>query len=327
MQKTLSRVIAIAPMLEWTDRHCRYFLRLISKQVLLYTEMITCKALLHNDAQRWLSYHPAEHPLALQLGGSNPQELAQCARLAEQYHYDEVNLNLGCPSDRVQNAQFGACLMTKPKLVAECVAAMQDAVTIPVSIKTRIGVDQHDTYTFLADFINELALAGCQIFIIHARKAWLQGLSPKQNREIPPLEYDKVYQLKKDFPHLHIGINGGITSLVQIEQHLQQVDSVMVGRKAYHDPYWLVELDNHFYHTNTEIPSRLEVLEAFLPYIESQLKQGVRLQQMTRHILGLFKGIPGANRWRRYISEHAHFNNAGIEVIRQAIRAMQACQE
>ncbi|HCB12203.1 MAG TPA: tRNA dihydrouridine(20/20a) synthase DusA [Gammaproteobacteria bacterium] len=315
----LDRLISIAPMLDWTDRHCRFFLRLLSRRVLLYTGMVTTGAMLHGDPQRFLAYDPVEHPLALQLGGSNPDELAQCARIAADWGYDEVNLNIGCPSDRVQSGRFGACLMAEPALVSDCVAAMRLAVDLPVTIKTRIGIDEQDSYEELTDFVGRVAMGGCQVFIIHARKAWLRGLSPKENREIPPLHYEVVHQLKRDFPGLTVVLNGGLTTLDQITKQLQEVDGVMIGRAAYENPYWLTEVDSRFFGVRTSPPSRHQVVEAFLPYVEDQLRQGTPLHCMTRHILGLFQGVPGARAWRRTLSEHACQRGAGKDVVEAAL--------
>ena len=314
----IERKLSIAPMLEWTDRFFRYFIRLISKHVLLYTEMVTTSALLHGDTSRFLEFDRSEHPVAIQLGGSEPSELANCARLAEAAGYDEINLNVGCPSDRVQAGRFGACLMAEPSLVAECISAMKAAVAIPVTIKTRIGIDNNDSYDALKHFIQAQIEAGCDHFIIHARKAWLQGLSPKQNREIPPLRYDVVTDLKKDFPHQGFTINGGIKSLALAQEFLHKLDGVMIGREAYNNPWILAEADRMIFNDDHPIPTRHEVLENMLPFIEPELIRGTQLNHITRHILGLFHGCPGARRWRRMISEQAHRPGAGIEVIRQA---------
>jgi tRNA-dihydrouridine synthase A len=311
---------SVAPMMDWTDRHCRFFHRLISRHALLYTEMVTTGALIHGDHQRFLSFNAAENPLAFQLGGSNPRELAVCARMVEDYGYDEVNLNVGCPSDRVQNGRFGACLMAEPELVAEGVAAMSQAVTLPVTVKSRIGIDERDSYEELAHFIATVADAGCRTFIVHARKAWLSGLSPKQNREVPPLRYDRVYQLKQDFPQLEIIVNGGITSLNQAEDMLKQVDGVMVGREAYHNPYLLAEVDQRFFGATDEPVSREQILALLIPYIQEQLKAGTRLNSISRHILGLFHGEPGAKGWRRHISENVSKNGADESVILNALK-------
>nr|WP_084480185.1 tRNA dihydrouridine(20/20a) synthase DusA [Methylomicrobium lacus] len=312
---------SVAPMLDWTDRHCRFFLRLISKQALLYTEMVTTGALLHGDRQRFLQFDPSEHPLALQLGGSDPAGLAACAKMAEDFGYDEVNLNVGCPSDRVQSGSFGACLMAEPELVAECVGAMRKAVSIPVTVKSRIGIDDRDSYEELIKFIGTVAEAGCDTFIVHARKAWLKGLSPKQNREVPPLRYDTVYRLKQDFPTLQIVLNGGITTLDQAEDVLGNgVDGVMVGREAYHNPYILAEVDRRLFGASAEVFTRAEIIEKLLPYIEQQRAEGVRLHSITRHILGLFHGEPGARSWRRHLSEHAVKYDADASVVREALK-------
>ncbi len=320
MNTPLQRRFAVAPMLDWTDRHCRYLLRLISRHALLYTEMVTTGALLHGDAARHLGYDAAEHPVALQLGGSEPRALAGCARMGAEWGYDEINLNVGCPSDRVQNGRFGACLMAEPGLVAECVAAMAAAVEIPVTVKHRIGIDDLDSYDALARFVATVAGAGCRTFIVHARKAWLQGLSPKENREIPPLRYDLVYALKRDLPALEIIVNGGIASLEDAARHLERVDGVMVGRAAYHDPWLLAEVDRRFYGDGHAVPTPHGVVEAYLPYVERQLAAGVPLTRMTRHLLGLFAGRPGARRWRRVLSEGAHRPGAGSDLIRAALR-------
>lgn len=314
--------VSVAPMMEWTDRHCRYFLRLISRRVRLYTEMVTSTALLHGDRDRLLSHNAAEQPLAVQLGGSEPEQLARCARYAEQAGFVEVNLNVGCPSDRVQSGRFGACLMLEPERVAACVVAMQKAVSIPVTVKTRIGVDEQDSYEALSRFVSILVEAGLHSLIIHARKAWLSGLSPKQNREVPPLRYAWVYRIKKDFPLLAVHINGGIKTLDAVQEHLEHVDGVMIGREAYHNPWLLADVDRRFAGDTGPAPDRFQIIQRFLPYVEDELSGGVRLQHMTRHILGLFQGQPGARAWRRYISEHAHQADAGTEVIERALRCV-----
>jgi len=311
--------VSVAPMMDWTDRHCRYFLRLISPRVRLYTEMVTSAAVLHGDRDRLLGYHPDEHPLALQLGGSEPEALAACAIEAQERGYDEVNLNVGCPSDRVQSGRFGACLMLEPGRVADCVAAMRNAVSVPVTVKCRIGVDELDSDADLDAFIERLLEVGLERVIVHARKAWLQGLSPKQNREVPPLEYDRVYRIKQRYPGLNVYINGGITELDDIDSHLMQVDGVMIGREAYHNPWLLAELESHFDDTPV-LRSRHAIVEAMFPYIEEALSQGVRLQQISRHMLGLFQAQAGARAWRRHISEQAHLPGAGIEVLEQALK-------
>lgn len=312
---------SIAPMLDWTDRHCRYFHRLISQHALLYTEMVTTGALIHGDHHRFLQFNAAENPVAFQLGGSNPRELAICAKMVEDYGYDEVNLNVGCPSDRVQNGRFGACLMAEPELVAQCVAAMKQAVSIPVTVKSRIGIDERDSYEELAQFVSTVAAAGCDTFIIHARKAWLSGLSPKQNRDIPPLRYEVVYQIKQDFPQLEIILNGGLTTLDQAEAVLQHVDGVMMGREAYHNPYILADVDRRFFGDAKEARSRQMVMDLLIPYIQEQLglNDGVRLNSITRHILGLFHGEPGARSWRRHLSENVCKPGADINVVLDAL--------
>ncbi|WP_347987009.1 tRNA dihydrouridine(20/20a) synthase DusA [Methylomonas sp. AM2-LC] len=314
---------SVAPMLDWTDTHCRYFHRLLSQHALLYTEMVTCGAILYGNRQQHLQFNPAEHPLVLQLGGSDPNQLAQCAQIAEQYGYDEINLNIGCPSERVQNGSFGACLMAEPELVAACVAAMRQAVNIPITVKSRIGIDERDSYPELVEFISTVANAGCETFIVHARKAWLSGLSPKQNREIPPLRYDVVRELKQDFPQLNIIINGGISTLDAIHEHLQYVDGVMLGREIYQNPYLLAEVDAQFYADQQVIKSRKEVVLAMLPYVEQQLQNGVRLNSIVRHMLGLFHGMQGARAWRRHLSENATKPGADKSVLLQALEFTQ----
>ncbi|MEJ2455215.1 MAG: tRNA dihydrouridine(20/20a) synthase DusA [Candidatus Thiodiazotropha sp.] len=314
----LDRRLSIAPMLDWTDRYCRYFLRLISRHTLLYTEMVTTGAILHGDRARFLDFDASEHPVALQLGGSEPDDLARCARLGEQWGYDEINLNVGCPSDRVQSGSFGACLMLTPEVVADAVKAMRDAVGIEVTVKHRIGVDEQDSYEALRDFVGRVSEAGCVSFIVHARKAWLQGLSPKENREVPPLSYETVYRLKRDFPHLIFVINGGITSLGQAEEQLAFVDGVMIGREAYQNPWILAEADRRIFGDPSPVRDRHEVIERLLPYAETMVSQGVPLNRITRHILGLFHGCPGARRFRRVLSEGAHLPGADSRLIAQA---------
>ena len=318
----MSRV-SVAPMMDWTDRHCRFFLRLLSKRAHLYTEMVTTAAILHGKAERLLAYDEAEHPVALQLGGADPADLAACAKVGERFGYDEINLNCGCPSDRVQDGKFGACLMADPDLVARGVAAMKESVYVPVTVKTRIGIDDKDSYEELAHFIGTVAAAGCDDFIIHARKAWLQGLSPKENRTKPPLRYDVVRRLKADFPRLRFELNGGILSLDQAEAHLREFDGVMLGRAAYENPYILAGVDGRFFGVTGEIPSRADIVEAFKPYVEAELQRGTRLHSMTRHILGLFQGVRGGRIWRRYLSENAGKPGAGLEVLDGALAAAQ----
>ena len=307
-------------MMDWSDRHCRMFWRTLTQHSLLYTEMVTTGALLFGDQARHLDFSEAEHPIALQLGGSNPQELAQCAKIAQQWGYDEVNLNVGCPSDRVQNNKIGACLMAEPQLVADCIKAMQDACDIEVTIKHRIGIDHLDSYEALQHFVETVAKTGCQTFIVHARIALLQGLSPKENRDIPPLRYADVYRLKADFPQLEIIINGGIESHEQCSEHLQHVDGVMLGRAAYHNPWLLAEADSRYFNASHDLVSeRIEAIRNFIPYIEQQLSQDIYLHHMLRHTLGLFHGVPGGRLFRRYISENATKKGAGIEVLGQAL--------
>ncbi len=291
-------------MLDWTDRHCRYFHRLLTRHTRLYTEMVHTGALLHGDAARFLRFSEQEHPLALQLGGSNPADLAACAKLAAQWHYDEVNLNCGCPSERVQRGSFGACLMAEPALVAQCIAAMRDATDIEITIKHRIGLDRCEDYGPLRDFVGQVAEAGCRVFIVHARNAWLQGLSPKENREVPPLRYDVVHRLKADFPHLSIVINGGLRHEQDIQAQLQQLDGVMIGRAAYHDPWLLTGWDQAFFGAPAFSLSRDEVEHAMLDYMQAQAAQGVPTFAMARHMLGLRNGLPGARAWRQVWSDH-----------------------
>ncbi|MBV4369166.1 tRNA dihydrouridine(20/20a) synthase DusA [Erwinia phyllosphaerae] len=310
---------SVAPMLDWTDRHCRYFHRQLSREALLYTEMVTTGAIIHGKGD-YLAWNQQEQPVALQLGGSDPLALAQCAELAQARGYKEVNLNVGCPSDRVQNGRFGACLMGEAALVADAVKAMRDRVSIPVTVKTRIGIDDQDSYAFLCDFIRQVSeQGGCEMFIIHARKAWLSGLSPKENREIPPLDYERVYQLKRDFPHLTISINGGIKSLAEAKVHLQHVDGVMVGREAYQNPGMLAQVDRELFGSDIPAVDPVAVVRSMYPYIERELAQGTYLGHITRHMLGLFQGIPGARQWRRYLSENAHKAGANVETVEAAL--------
>jgi tRNA-dihydrouridine synthase A len=320
----INRLISIAPMMDWTDRHDRYFLRIISPHALLYTEMLTTGALLHGDYQRFLKFDEAEHPVALQLGGSEPEKLAQCARMGEEFGYDEINLNVGCPSDRVKSGRFGACLMLEPLHVAECVAAMCAAVKIPVTVKCRIGVDEHDSYEELVHFIKTISAAGCNVFIIHARKAWLSGLSPKENREIPPLCYERVHQIKREFPQLTIIINGGIKTIAEIDAQLPHVDGVMIGREAYSNPYFLSDIEKKYFSPNEENQSRFEIIDKFIPYLEAQLKANIKLSSITRHILGLFLGEKNGRIWRRYLSENAHREGAGVEVLQEALECVNS---
>ena len=312
------RRLSVAPMMEWTDRHCRVFLRAITKRTLLYTEMVHTGAILRGDAGRHLGHDPVEHPLALQLGGSDPADLAAAARMGRDYGYDEINLNVGCPSERVSAGRFGACLMAEPELVADCVAAMAEAVDIPVTVKSRIGIDDRDSYEELAAFIEAVAARGCRTFIIHARKAWLSGLSPKQNREVPPLRYEFVQRIKADFPALEIILNGGVDSLTAAAEHLSALDGVMIGRVAYNDPWILEDADARIFAGQAGPESRHAVIDSLLPYIEAQCGAGVPLQRMTRHMIGLFNGLPGARAWRRHLSENARRAGAGPEVLRAA---------
>lgn len=316
---SLSRRFCVAPMMDWTTPHYRYLARIISRHTLLYTEMVTTGAVIHGDHERFLRHDPAEYPLALQLGGSNPRELARSTRLAEQFGFNEVNLNVGCPSDRVQNNMIGACLMGHPKLVAECVDTMMAATRLPVTVKHRIGINGRESWEELCEFIDTVSATGCRTFIVHARIAILEGLSPKENREIPPLKYDWVYKLKARYPHLEIIINGGIKTLDECRGHLEHTDGVMVGREAYHNPWLLAEVDPQLFGTECPVASRHDALRAMLPYIESELARGVPLGYITRHILGLFHGCTGGRQFRRYISENAHRRGAGLEVIEQAM--------
>jgi tRNA-dihydrouridine synthase A len=308
-------------MMDWTDRHFRFFLRLLTARSRLYTEMVTTGAILHGKAERLLAYDPAEHPVALQLGGCEPAELAACAKVGERFGYDEINLNVGCPSDRVQEGSFGACLMAEPALVAAGVMAMRESVSIPVTVKTRIGIDDKDSYEELVHFIGTVAGAGCSTFIIHARKAWLQGLSPKENRTIPPLRYDVVARLRGDFPALEFILNGGIVTAEQVDAHLEAFPGVMLGRAAYENPYLLAQADTRWFGVTREIPSRAALVEAFKPYVAAELARGQRLHSMTRHILGLFQGVRGGRVWRRYLSENACKPGAGLEVLDGALHA------
>ncbi len=324
MSQTLqpARRFCVAPMMDWTDRHCRYFMRQLTRRTLLYTEMVTAAALTHGDPDRLLAFDPAEHPVALQVGGSDPVMLARAAQLGERAGYQEINLNVGCPSDRVQSGRFGACLMAEPELVARCVAAMREQVAVPVTVKTRIGIDAHDSFEFLARFVRLVAAAGCETLVIHARKAWLSGLSPRQNREIPPLDYQRVRDIKQHFPELEIIVNGGIVSLGDVQKQLAHFDGVMMGRAAYNSPYLLADVDRRVFGDSASKPSRQAVVQAMLPYIEAQMASGVRLNSITRHMLGLFAGQPGARRWRRYLSEHAHRKDSGPEVLEAALASM-----
>jgi tRNA-dihydrouridine synthase A len=311
----IDRRLSVAPMMDWTDRHCRYFLRLIAPRALLYTEMIPTGAILRGDRDRWLRFDPAERPLALQLGGADPAELARCAEAGAARGYDEINLNVGCPSDRVQSARFGACLMAEPELVAACVRAMRAAAPVPVTVKTRIGIDDQDSYDFLRRFVEAIARAGCRTVILHARNAWLSGLSPKENREVPPLRYELVHRVKAEFPALEVIANGGIRTLAQARAQLAAVDGVMIGRAAYQNPYALAAWERALLDLREPVPSRFAIVERLLPYVERELAEGTPLRGITRHVLGLFSGLPGARAWRRHLSEAPHRPGAGAEVI------------
>src|ERR1700710_1910843 len=312
------RRVSVAPMMDWTDRHCRSFHRLLSRHAWLYTEMVTTGALLHGDVPRHLDFGTDEHPVALQLGGSEPADLAHCAKLGEQWGYDEININCGCPSERVQRGAFGACLMNEPQLVADCVKAMRDAVSIPVTVKHRIGVDAVEDYAYVRDFVGTVADAGCEAFIVHARNAILKGLSPKENREIPPLKYEYAYQLKRDFPHLEISINGGIKTLDEVEEHLKHVDGVMLGREAYHNPYMLAGVDARFYGAADPALSREDVEAKLIEYAGQELARGTFLGGITRHALGLYRGMPGARGWRRVLSDSRRLATGDMTVFDEA---------
>jgi tRNA-dihydrouridine synthase A len=316
--KPSPRRVSVAPMMDWTDRHCRSFHRILTKHTWLYTEMVTTGALLHGDVARHLAFTPAEAPVALQLGGSEPADLARSAKLGEQWGYDEINLNCGCPSERVQRGAFGACLMNEPHLVADGVKAMRDAVSIPVTVKHRIGVDAVEDYAYVRDFVGTVADAGCEVFIVHARNAILKGLSPKENREIPPLKYEYAYQLKRDFPHLEISINGGIKTLDEVEEHLKHVDGVMLGREAYHNPYVLAAVDSRFYGANTPVLSREEAEASLIDYARQEVARGASLGGITRHALGLYRGAAGARGWRRVLSDSRRLATGDMAVFDEA---------
>ncbi|USU96772.1 tRNA dihydrouridine(20/20a) synthase DusA [Acinetobacter pittii] len=316
--KSITPRISVAPMMDWTTKDYRFFARLFNPNVVLYTEMVTTGAILFGDAKRHLDYNPQEHPIVLQLGGSNPQELATCTKMAEDWGYDEVNLNVGCPSDRVQNNKIGACLMAEPDLVAECIHSMQKAVKIPVTVKHRIGIDDMQSYEEMLHFVDTVAATGCTYFVVHARIAILKGLSPKENREVPPLRYEDVYRLKQERPHLTIEINGGIKTFAETQAHLQHVDGVMIGREAYHNPYLLAELGQLW---NLEAPDRFDIMEQMLPYIEQRMAEGAPLSIITRHILGLFQNLPGARKWRQALSGGNAKTLADVENAIQNMRA------
>ncbi len=319
-----ARRFCTAPMMDWSDKHCRFFWRTLSKHAFLYTEMVTTGAIIHGKGgpERFLDFNQEEHPVALQLGGSKPLELAQCAKIAQEFGYDEVNLNVGCPSDRVQNNMIGACLMGHPQLVADCIKAMQDSVDIPITIKHRIGIDDQDSYEELAHFVETVAATGCETFIVHARKAILQGLSPKQNREVPPLKYEVVKQLKQDFPQLEIILNGGLETHEQIQEVLSFADGVMIGREAYHNPSLLIDADQHYYSGAEQQISRKQMIRNMYPYIEAHLQNNGKLAFITRHLLGLFNGLPGSRQFRRHLSEQAYKPTATTETIEEALAFM-----
>jgi tRNA-dihydrouridine synthase A len=319
----LAHRVCVAPMMDWTDRHCRYFLRLITRHAWLYTEMVTTGALLHGDVPRHLDFDPAEHPVALQLGGSDPAALARCAKLGEDWGYDEINLNVGCPSERVQTGSFGACLMAEPALVADCVRAMCDAVAIPVTVKHRLGLDRNEDYGFVRDFVGTVAAAGCRLFIVHARNAVLKGLSPKENREVPPLRHDVVHRLKREFPALEIVTNGGLARWEAIDRELAAVDGVMLGRAAYHDPWLLAQADWRAYGDDAPGPSRADVLRALIPYADAQLRRGVALRAIACHVLGLYHGQSGGRRFRQILSDSVKLKGAGPELFLEALGAVE----
>ncbi len=311
--------LSIAPMLDWTDRYCRYFFRQLSSNILLYTEMITTGALLNNDPEKFLDFDPLEHPLALQLGGSNPNDLALCVKLANTWGYDEINLNVGCPSNRVKKGKFGAYLMEEPKLVADCIQAMREASNKPITIKHRIGIDNKDTYEELLNFVDIAQKAGCKTFIVHARKAILNGLNPKQNREIPPLNYNFVHRLKNDFPDNNFIINGGIKTITEIQEQLKLVDGVMIGREAYHNPWKIAEIDKQIFEREGKIFTRKQVVENMLPFIEKQTENGIPVHQITRHMMGLFKGMPRAKLWRQHLSKIGMEKTKDVKMLENAL--------
>ncbi len=317
--------ISIAPMMDYTDRHFRYFLRQITKKTLLYTEMITTQAIIHGDRHKLLDFSAEEKPLILQLGGDNPQKLAQCAKIGEDWGYDGINLNVGCPSNRVQNGNFGACLMAKPDAVAKALESMQEAVNIPVSIKHRIGIDNQDSYEDMLNFVKIVNKSGCKNFTIHARKAWLNGLSPKDNRTIPPLHYDYIHRLKQELPSLNIEINGGITTLIQIEEQLNLVDAVMIGRAAYDNPYLFAHVDQKFWGEIYPSKNRHQIIESMFDYIDFWVSKGVKLHSISRHLLQIFAGQTGTKAWKRFISENVNQNNADSQIIKNALNLIDNC--
>jgi tRNA-dihydrouridine synthase A len=326
VQSVLAHRLSVAPMMDRTDRHFRYFMRQMTRRTLLYTEMVTSAAIMHGDHPRLLDFSPAEKPLALQVGGDDPKALALCAQIAADMGYDEINLNVGCPSDRVQSGNFGACLMAQPERVAECVAAMRQAASIPVTVKHRIGIDARDAYEDMAEFVQAVAAAGCDRFSVHARKAWLQGLSPKENRDVPPLRYADVYRLKQDFPHLAIEINGGIQTLAQALEHLHHVDAVMIGRSAYDDPFLFASADRAIYQEASHSQNPEAIVEKMLPYIAQWTEQGLKLHKITRHMLQLFAGRPGSRQWKRCLTERSSEVGAGVEVVQLALSQVLAVQ-
>jgi tRNA-dihydrouridine synthase A len=315
-----SHTFCTAPMMDWTDRHCRYFFRLLSRRARLYTEMITAPAPIHGEVPHHLDFDPSEHPVALQLGGSDPAQLAHAARLGERWGYDEINLNCGCPSERVQTGSFGACLMAEPALVADCVRAMRDAVQVPVTVKHRIGLDANEEYGFVRDFVGTVAVAGCEVFIVHARNAVLKGLSPKENREVPPLRYEFVHRLKRDFPRLVFVLNGGVSEFATMERELAHVDGVMLGRAAYHDPWLLADVDRRLYGDPPAVTARADVVEALIPYAERCLAQGTSLRAVARHVLGLYHGVRGGRRFRQMLSDAARLRDADTSLLADALR-------
>lgn len=321
-ENKIEHTFSVAPMLDWTDRHCRYFYRVMSKKAVLYTEMVTTGAIIYGKGD-YLQFDESEHPVVLQLGGSDPADMAKAAVKAQEYGYDEVNINVGCPSDRVQNGRFGACLMAEPDTVSGCLDAMQQACDLPVTVKSRIGIDDFDSYEFLTEFINTIKDAGCQHFIVHARKAWLKGLSPKQNREVPPLDYQRVYQLKNDFPELTFSINGGIQTLEQAQQHLAKTDGVMIGRGVYQNPFIMQQVDEKIYGQANSTMTRFDVIEHMSAYMERETAQGATSWHIARHMLGLFNGQPKARVWRRFLSENARQYPQGSELLKRAADIMR----
>ncbi|WP_170275817.1 tRNA dihydrouridine(20/20a) synthase DusA [Paraburkholderia megapolitana] len=325
--KSTPRRVSVAPMMDWTDRHCRSFHRALSRHTWLYTEMVTTGALIHGDVARHLAFTADEAPVALQLGGSEPDDLARSAKLGEQWGYDEINLNCGCPSERVQRGAFGACLMNEPTLVADCVKAMRDVVSVPVTVKHRIGVDAVEDYSFVRDFVGTIADAGCDVFIVHARNAILKGLSPKENREIPPLKYDYAYQLKRDFPHLEIILNGGVKTLDEVDTHLQHIDGVMLGREAYHNPYVLADVDARFYGASSEALTREQAEAKLIEYCAKEVARGTPLGSITRHALGLYRGVAGARGWRRVLSDNKKLATGDLAIFDEARQYLRESAE